>query len=237
MMKKILSEEERTGVTLVMRIAREIKQNLPPEVLIEDMFQDGWIGFMDARKNHDPSQGATFESYAGIRIRGEILCGLRKTWNTTRSIARFKRKIEEASWALRQDRNDRPTDTEIAERLGMSITKFNEWLSALSHTGAAVVDFQDEDEYPENLEKVAELSHLRTPEEVYLQEERTKIIQGVLGVMEPLHRQVVFFYDSQELLLRQIGMIMGVSESRVCQIYSKAIKTARKRLRLSETNR
>lgn len=110
--------------TLVKRIAHHMISRLPPNVQVEDLIQAGMVGLLEAQQNYDPSKGASFETYAGIRIRGAMLDDIRKGDWVPRSVHRNNRQISEVIAQLEGELGRDPNDKEIAKRLGMSLEQY-----------------------------------------------------------------------------------------------------------------
>ncbi|MDO6460419.1 RNA polymerase sigma factor FliA [Granulosicoccaceae sp. 1_MG-2023] len=214
---------------LVKRIAFHLMNRLPPSVQAEDLIQAGMIGLIDAARNYDPSQGASFETYAGIRVRGAMLDEIRRSDWTPRSVHRKSREAAEVIRRFEQRVGRDANDAEVAAELGISLQAYHQILT--ESTSAHIFSFDQPDEQtgePIALPKSDEVTPVENMENDSFQEALAKCIKN-LPERESL---VMSLYYDEDLNLREIGEILGVSESRVCQIHGQAL--VRLRARLSE---
>ncbi len=206
--------------TLVKRIAYHLISRLPSCVQVDDLIQAGMIGLLEAARNYDATQGASFETYAGIRIRGSMLDEIRKGDWTPRSLHRKVREISQTMREIESEFGRDARDSEVAERLDMSLDEYHQVLQdASSHQ---IVSFED---IPSKDAKVIDgLSAKITGPLEHLQEDDLKqtLANAIAGLPER-ERLVMSLYYDEELNLRETGEVLGVSESRVCQIHSQAL--------------
>ncbi len=206
--------------SLVKRIAYHLISRLPACVQVEDLIQSGMIGLLEAAKNYDASQGASFETYAGIRIRGSMLDEIRKGDWTPRSLHRKVREITAAMREIEAEQGRDARDTEVAERLGMELDEYHQVLQdASSHQ---IVSFEN------ILSKDAEIaegsgSAIAGPYESLEAQNLKEVLARVISGLPERERLVMSLYYDEELNLRETGEVLGVSESRVCQIHSQAM--------------
>jgi len=218
-----------SNAKLVKRIAFHLMNRLPPSVQAEDLIQAGMIGLLDAARNYDPSQGASFETYAGIRVRGAMLDEIRRSDWTPRSVHRKSREAAEVIRKFEQQTGRDANDTEVADELGISLSAYHQILT--ESTTAHIFSFDQPDEQtgePISMPKSDEITPMENIENDSFQDALAKCIKG-LPERECL---VMSLYYDEDLNLREIGEILGVSESRVCQIHGQAL--VRLRARLSE---
>jgi RNA polymerase sigma factor for flagellar operon FliA len=214
---------------LVKRIAYHLMAKLPASVQAEDIIQNGMLGLIDAINRYEEGLGAQFETYAVQRIRGAMLDGLRENDWLPRSLRRDMRKIESAINALEQKYGRQPTEAELAKALDMSLAEYQKMLQEAR--GYQLVYFEDFSESDEEdfLER-----HVTSGEADPLARLMDKNMRDVLvRAIEDLperEKTVMGLYYEEELNLREIGEILGVSESRVCQLHSQAIARLRARL-------
>lgn len=209
-------------ISLVKTIAHQIGVRLPPRIAIEDLIQVGLIGLLEASRIYDPTQGATFKSYASIRIRGAILDELRRQSWIPRSIQKKSREISEAIQRV-EGRNGRvATDREIAAELNESMEEYAKSLEEVA--GTSVFSLNDDNNYEEV--ETEEKSPFRNTQDAALRDKLTDVISS-LPEQEKL---VIALYYDKELNLREIGEVLEVSESRVCQIHSQAVRRIRSRM-------
>lgn len=212
---------------LVKRIAYHLMSRLPPCVQADDLIQAGMIGLLEASRNYDPSQGASFETYAGIRIRGAMLDEIRKNDWAPRSVHRKARKVAEAVRQIENLKGRDARDAEVAAAMGISLDEYYQVLQDAS--GYLVMSFED---MGVDDEAVAAQFADNTPGPLdRLQKEDFKhsLSEAVAGLPERERLVMTLYYD-EELNLREIGAVLGVSESRVSQIHSQALIRLQARL-------
>ncbi|WP_297526419.1 RNA polymerase sigma factor FliA [Thiohalobacter sp.] len=212
---------------LVKRIAYHLMSRLPPSVQVDDLIQAGMIGLLEAARNYDPSQGASFETYAGIRIRGAMLDEIRRTDWTPRSVHRKARQVAEAVREIENAKGRDARDNEVAELLGISLDEYHRILQ--DATGARVFSFDDpgtmgEESEPRSLEAGNE------PLDNLQHDDFQKALAEAIAGLPERERLVMALYYDEELNLREIGEVLGVSESRVCQIHGQALIRLRARM-------
>jgi RNA polymerase sigma factor FliA len=215
---------------LVKRIAHQMMTRLPYSVQIDDIIQAGMMGLLDAASRYDELHGAQFETYATQRIRGAMLDELRAADWLPRSLRRDMRRIEVAISHLQQKLGRSPNETEIAEELGMPLVEYQQMLQ--ESRGAQLVyyeDFHDEDhgDFFERFEFVNDADPMDL-----LQDERFKaeLVQAIENLPERERMMMGMIYE-QEMNLREIGEVMGVSESRISQLHSQAVARLRSRMK------
>lgn len=215
---------------LVRRIAHHMMAALPPSVELDDLIQSGMMGLLDAARRYQSTQGAQFETYAVQRIRGAMLDGLRQCDWVPRAVRRSLRRVEAMISRLEQKKGRPPSETELAEALGMDLSDYQRLLQeARGYQILSYEDFgSDQDEpFVERYSAGSEGDPLRMLEDRTLRE---ALVAGIEDLPER-EKLVMSLYYEQELNLREIGEVLGVSESRVCQIHTQSIARLRARLR------
>jgi len=222
---------------LVKRIAYHLMNRLPPNVQAEDLIQAGMIGLIEASRNYDPSQGASFETYAGIRIRGAMLDEIRRSDWTPRSVHRKARMVADAMREIENETGRDARDVEVAEALGMRLEEYHQILQDAS--GSRVFSYEELSEVGEVVpsgshagggpDKVTN-SLFEGPSEGLEREHFKAALAQAIASLPERERLVIALYYDEELNLREIGQVLGVSESRVCQIHSQAALRLRSRL-------
>ena len=210
---------------LVKRIAYHLVSRLPPSVQVEDLIQAGMIGLIEARRNYDPRQGASFETFASIRIRGAMLDEIRRGDWTPRSVHRRSREIEEAIRAIENREGRDASDTEVAQALGISL---DEYYKTLADSAQARVFSLDE--LTEDGDSLAEAGAFPEPYEALRETAFSQALADAIANLPERERLVVAMYYGEEMNLKEIGLVLGVSESRVCQIHGQATLRLRSRL-------
>ena len=220
---------------LVKRIACHLINRLPASVQLEDLVQAGMIGLLEAARNYDECQGASFETYAGIRIRGAMLDEIRKNDWAPRSVHRKARMVAEAVREIENEAGRDARDTEIAESLDMSLQDYYKILQDNSYH--KVLSFED---LGIGDESILETMSDNAPGIVdgLQREDMQHMLSDAIATLPERERLVMALYYDEELNLREIGAVMGVSESRVSQIHSQAVIRLQARLghRLSTEN-
>lgn len=212
---------------LVKRIAYHLMTRLPPSVQADDLIQAGMIGLIEAARNYDATQGASFETYAGIRIRGSMLDEIRKSDWTPRSLHRKVRQVTEAIRSIERDEGRDARDVEVAKRLGISLEEYHQILQDAS--GHKVFSLED---LPVGEDSVAEglSGPTRGPLEAIEMEKFREALADAIDTLPERERLVMSLYYDEELNLREIGAVLGVSESRVCQIHGQAMMRLKSRM-------
>ncbi len=213
---------------LVKRIAYHLMSRLPPSVQADDLIQAGMIGLLEASRNYDASQGASFETYAGIRIRGSMLDEIRRTDWTPRSVHRKARQVAEAVRSIENEHGRDARDAEVAEKLDISLHDYHRILQ--DSTGCRVFSIDDAgingDEPPQ---PIADEPRNEPLDSLQKTDFKSALALTISGLPERERLVMAMYYD-EELNLREIGEVLGVSESRVCQIHGQALIRLRSRM-------
>lgn len=211
---------------LVKRIAHQMMTKLPHSVQIDDIIQAGMLGLLDAASRYDEFHGAQFETYATQRIRGAMLDELREADWLPRSMRRDMRRIEVAISRLQQRLGRPPNETEIAKELEISLAEYQQMLQ--ESRGAQLVyyeDFngEDQDDFFERFEFGEDVDPLDL-----LMDERFKaeLVRAIENLPERERMLMGMIYE-QEMNLREVGEVLGVSESRISQLHSQAVARLR----------
>ncbi len=217
---------------LVKKLAHMMMARLPPSVEVDDLIQAGMIGLLDAANRYEEVHGAQFETYAMQRIRGAMLDELRSNDWMPRGMRQNMRKIEDAIHVLQQNLGRPPSESEVAKQLNLSIQAYQEMLSdGAGHQLIYYEDFFD----PESSEHFLDRHTTEMAEDPLQMLMESGFRQAVIDAIEALperEKLLMGLYYEQELNLKEIGAIMGVTESRVSQLHSQAI--ARMRVKLKE---
>ncbi len=213
--------------SLVKRIAYHLRPRLPESVQLDDLIQAGMVGLLESVRTYDATQGASFKTYAGIRIRGSMLDEVRRSDWTPRSVHKKARTV---SKKIREIENRTGRDaraTEVAESLGVDLEEYHQILQdsvscrifsieELTQAGGDLLDECTKVERPP-IEKLTQVGF------------KSALADSIAGLPER-ERLVISLYYDEELNLREIGEVMGISESRVCQINSQAMLRLRARM-------
>jgi RNA polymerase sigma factor for flagellar operon FliA len=235
---KALTYDQRANVTrqnsfleqyadLVKRIAHHLLGRLPPSVLVEDLIQAGMIGLIEAQQNYDGSKGASFETYAGIRIRGAMLDEVRKGDWVPRSVHKNNRTISQAINELEATLKRDPTDAEVAKHLNMTIEQYH---SALSDINCSrLVGIEDLGVSEDVITREDDIEQNTPFQGVADENFRQALVDSIKSLPEREALVLSLYYD-EELNLKEIGEVLGVSESRISQILSQSMQRLRTKL-------
>jgi len=211
-------------VDLVKRIAHHLAARLPSSVDVNDLMQSGMVGLLEAAGNFDASRGASFETYAGIRIRGAMLDDIRKHDWTPRSVHHKYRQVSDAIASIEGETGRAATTEEIAAKLGISMEDYHKILA--DSAGSRLFSFEETLEEP-TLQRKPPSSDAPLPDqELYQSQFRAQLAESIDQLPER-ERLVLSLYYEQELNLKEIGEVLDVSESRVCQIHGQAVMRLR----------
>jgi RNA polymerase sigma factor for flagellar operon FliA len=215
---------------LVKRLAHHMKAKLPPSVEVDDLIQAGMIGLLDAINRYEDTHGAQFETYAVLRIRGAMLDELRNSDWLPRSMRQNMRKIETAMNTLQQRLGHPPTESEVAKLLKLSLADYQDMLSdGGGHQLVYYEDFHDNDGNDSFLDRYAvdDSDPLRS----LLDGDFRQAVIDAIDALPPREKILMGLYYEEELNLKEIGAVMGVSESRVSQLHTQAVARLRATLR------
>ncbi len=220
----------REYLPLVKRIAYHLMTRLPASVEVDDLIQAGLMGLLDAVERYDDGQGAHFETYATQRIRGAMLDELREADWATRNVRRAARQIEQAIHTLEQRLGRPPTELEIANEMQLDIHAYFDLLNGAR--GAQLLYYEDlhEDGGDDFLERFADDVSLG-PFDILAGRHFKRALAQAVSLLPDREKQLMGMYYEQEMNFKEIGAVLGVSESRVCQLHSQAISRLRSRLR------
>ena len=212
---------------LVKRIAYHVVSRLPAHIEVDDLIQAGMIGLLNAAQNFAPTKDANFETYAGIRIRGAMLDEARRSNWTPRSTFRNAKQVSLAIRAIenRTGRDAKPQ--EIAAALGVSIDEYHRMVE--SAASSRVLSYEQLAGDPERASMLPDAPE-DGPETMLEGDQFREALAEAIASLPERERLVLSLYYDQELNLREIGAILEVSESRVCQIHGQAVLRVRARL-------
>ena len=214
---------------LVKRIAYHLMARLPSSVQVDDLIQNGMMGLLDAINRFEAGMGAQFETYAAQRVRGAMLDGLRENDWLPRSLRRDFRRIEVAIAQLEQQYGRTPGEKELADALGMDIVAYQKMLQ--DARGHQLISFEDMvEEGEEDFLERHLTDDVSDPSRILEDTNLRKLLVQSIEALPEREKLMMALYYEQDLNLREIGDIMGVTESRVCQLHSQAVARLRSRL-------
>jgi RNA polymerase sigma factor for flagellar operon FliA len=207
---------------LVKRIAYHLAGRLPASVEVDDLIQAGMLGLLEAAANYSEGRGASFETYAGIRIRGAMLDGLRKLDWAPRSVHRKARAVAKAIRELESEYGREARDVEVAERMGMKLSDYHRIVE--DSAGCQISSLTTEEGEMTLTDSSAD------PFRDVVDEDFRAALTEAIGGLPERERLVMSLYYDDELNLKEIGAALRVSESRICQIHGQALVRLQARL-------
>jgi RNA polymerase sigma factor FliA len=223
-----------TYAPLVKYVAGRLASGLPAHVDEGDLVSYGLLGLIGAIERFDPDRDIKFETYAMSRIRGSIIDELRSLDWVPRSVRARARNIEGAIGQLEAKLMRAPTDAEIADRLGLSEEELDESLLEISRTSIAALDElwtgSGTGGDPVALIDTLEDTESPEPQEAMADTELREALADAIARLPEREKLVITLYYYEELTLREIGEVLGVTESRVSQLHTKAILRLKPRL-------
>jgi len=215
---------------LVKFVVGRLGSTLPSHIKLDDLYSSGVTGLIRAVEKYDIERNAKFESYAMLLIKGAIIDELRELDWVPRSIHQKANEISNAQNDLQQELGRTPTDIELSEHLGVSEDEFGNLLTRIRPAIMLPLNAEKIDDEQIGLaEKIPDQSAL-TSLEVAHRNESAEILKGVIQELPDQEREVLTLYYYEEMMLKEIGKVMGISESRVSQIHTKALLKMRRRL-------
>jgi RNA polymerase sigma factor for flagellar operon FliA len=216
---------------LVRRLAHQMIAKLPANVEIDDLIQVGMIGLTDALSRFDAEQGVQFETFATQRIRGAMLDELRGSDWMSRGNRKSQRDIESAVHRLEHKLGRAPQESEIAKEMGITLVQYQELLGRVRGTQLVYLedmggdegdnDYLDRHVSEEGADPLSQLSDRRM---------REALVEAIKGLPER-EQYVMSMYYEQDMNLKEIAAVLGVTESRVCQLHSQSIARLRAKMR------
>ncbi len=220
------------NIALVKRIAQHLAARLPASVDIDDLLQAGMVGLLEAASNFDASRGASFETYAGIRIRGAMLDDIRKHDWTPRSVHHKYRQVAEAINQIESETSKAAEPLEVAERLGISVDEYHKILA--DSASSRLFSLEETIEDPGH--RAPPKSASATPEQELADVQFREGLAAAIGTLPEREQLVLSLYYEQELNLKEIGAVLEVTESRVCQIHGQAVMRLRAAMQRDEAH-
>lgn len=216
---------------LVKSVAGRLAVRLPPWMSREDLESVGVLGLMEAIERFDPERGTNFEAYAYRRVRGAMLDEVRRLTWLSRGLWRRMRKVNMVREELETTNGRQPSNDELAEALGVAaskLTKTIEYFQALYPVSLEAINGSGENQF--SLNSLVKDPSSPDPLELFSQGEDRRSLEEAITCFNEKLKLVLALYYQEGLTLKEIGRVLGVSESRVCQMHAKAIKNLRKML-------
>jgi RNA polymerase sigma factor FliA len=214
---------------LVRAAVARLAMTLPEHVDQDDLYSAGLLGLLQALRNYDPSCNTTFESYARLRIRGAMLDELRRMDWVPRTVHEKARRIQEVMGQLEQELGQVPTEAQMAKAMKISVAEYEELLAEVRPAAFVCLDATCSSESAEsaNLYEVVADPAEEGPVEEVSKRELKEVILARLKHLPDIQRKVLALYYGEDLHLREIAEVFGLTESRICQIHSQAILSIR----------
>lgn len=214
---------------LVKLVAGRLSMYLGHNVEYDDLVSYGIFGLIDAIDKFDIDKNVKFETYASLRIRGAILDQIRKMDWIPRTVRQRQKKIDEAMKQVEMRTGKAATDEEIALELGVSEDELVNWQSQLKVTNVvSLTEFEEQGQEP--VAELASNNRFAQPEAVVEEQElKVKLVEA-LGLLTEKERRVIELYYYEEMTLKEISLVLEVSESRVSQLHTKALLKMRKKM-------
>jgi len=242
------AKEKETGISPVLReqivlehtpliryIVNRIAVRLPSHIDLDDLHNTGVIGLMDAIEKYDPEKNCKFKTYAEFRIKGAILDQLRSLDWVPRSVRQKSRRLERAYGEVEQRLGRSASDDEVADSLGLQIDKFHELLNQVR--GISLVNLEEirgtnsDGDRTGTYADIIEDVNSENPFASLKLAEMKQAIGQTIGALPEKERLVISLYYYEDLNMKEIGGILGITESRVCQIHTKAVLRLRAKLK------
>ncbi|HEX6018681.1 MAG TPA: RNA polymerase sigma factor FliA [Burkholderiaceae bacterium] len=215
---------------LVRRLAHQMIAKLPANVELDDLIQVGMIGLNDALSRFDAGQGVQFETFATQRIRGAMLDELRGGDWMSRGDRRHQRTIEAAVHKLEQKLQRAPSESEIADEMGMLLGDYQELLGKVRGTQLFYLEDLSGDDGDDFLDR--HVADDGADPLAMLQDHRMRsALVDAIGKLPEREQYVMSMYYEHDMNLKEIAAVLGVTESRICQLHSQSIARLRSRLR------
>ena len=220
---------------LVNYIFGRIAINLPPHIDREDLEHQGALGLLAALDNYDPGKGVKFETYASIRIRGAIIDYLRKQDLLSRPLRKRAAEIESAAEEFAKRQGRAPSVTDLAHSMDTTVDEISESLWKSSHSFIISLEkelYEDEDGTSSTVGENIAVAMPDPHEEA----EKRDLLECMAKAIEDLpekEKMIISLYYLEELTLKEIGAVLGISESRVCQIHARAVFNLRQSMQLN----
>ena len=208
---------------LVKAIAVRVRHNLPAHVDVDDLVHAGVLGLIDAATKFNVEKQVAFSSYAKHRIRGAILDSLREFDSASRDLRRRCRLIEAATRVLTAELNRTPSEAEVAERVGINIDRLRQTMVDLSRLGDLSADTgsTEHDDVPEREYAAGPETQ---PDHICADEQRRRALDRAMACLPDRYRKVLVLYYTNEMTMKDIGVLLGINESRVSQIRKAALE-------------
>jgi RNA polymerase sigma factor for flagellar operon FliA len=221
---------------LVSAVVNRLAMTLPEHVDHDDLYSVGLIGLLQALRNYNPACGTSFETYARVRVRGAMLDELRRMDWVPRTVHEKARRIKEVLGGLEQKLGKTPTETQMAKAMGISLAEYEDLLDEVRPAAFVCLDAVNSAEEGDSgplYEVIADQAH-EGPVDKVSNNELKQVIFERLKELPEMQRKVLALYYLEDMHLREIAEVFGLTESRICQIHAQAILSIRSYLQRFE---
>jgi RNA polymerase sigma factor for flagellar operon FliA len=217
------------GLPFVESLARRVASSMPHSIELNDLVQDGMIGLIDAARRYDEARGIKFETFAERRVRGAMIDALRRdAW--PRGVRRQRRELEAAREQLRRELGSEPSLADLAARMGSDETRLGRTIVRISTIESTSPLSAGENSDNSMLPAALVPSEPTAPDKAFEQQEVRDRIRAAIATLPPRERKVIGLYYYAEATMKQIGLEIGVNESRVSQLHARAVQRLKKAL-------
>lgn len=218
------------NLSLVKAIAIRVHENLPVHVDLDDLVHAGVLGLFDAASKYNPGRKVVFQGYAKHRVKGAILDSLRQLDWASRDLRRRQKQLDAVTHEFMTRLGRTPTETEIAQTLGLEIDRWRRVALELKNLGLISASSLRPD--PDNAAPVEFPAAADSqPDHICARQQMRSALAGAMKCLPKRHQKVVFLYYSNEMTMKEIGEVLGVNESRVSQIHKIALEKMAANLR------
>ncbi len=216
-------------IPLVKHVVNRLAMTLPPHVDGEDLYAAGLSGLLNAVRQYNPSAGTSFETYARLRIRGAIFDELRRMDWVPRSVHSKARKVHKVMQAIEQEKGRAATEQEVAKALEIPLDEYQRWQEEIRPPSFLCLDAtfnNDQEDSPSQYECLAD-QRQEDPFDGTFRRELAQIIADRIKQLPEMQRKVLALYYFEDMRLREIAEVFGLTESRICQIHAQAVGNIR----------
>ncbi len=210
---------------MVKAVVARLAMSLPPHVDSEDLYSAGLTGLLNAVRQFNPKAGTSFETYARVRIRGAVFDELRRMDWVPRSVHSKARKVQAALQGVEQAKGRSPTDKEMAKALNISVTEYQQLAEEIRPATFICLDASQSHESDDSISQYESLpdNKQESPMDGAFRRELSALIATRLKQLPEMQRKVLALYYFEDMRLREIAELFGLTESRICQIHAQAI--------------
>jgi RNA polymerase sigma factor for flagellar operon FliA len=212
-------------IPLVRGVVGRLAMTLPPHVDSEDLFSAGLGGLLSAVRQYNPDAGTAFETYARLRIRGAVFDELRRMDWVPRSVHTKARRVQAVMQEIEQSKGRLATEEEMAKALKISVDEYSHWLDEIRPATFVCLDAAFQNEHDDGVSQYECLPDQRqeNPMDGTFRREVARLIAERLKQLPEMQRKVLALYYFEDMRLREIAEIFGLTESRICQIHAQAV--------------